>query len=321
MQEAPRAGARVLTMLAHPLHVRIVRAHAGEALRLAELHERTEWPAHTTLRAAIDNLREAGVLQRNEVSRMPYAVANDLTDAGRDVLFVVDALERWLAASPQGPIAVDGDAAKGAIKALADGWTSTMVRELASEPASLTELDRQIPDVSYPSLERRLKRLRETRQVEPSTASGRGQPFEATDWLRYSVAPLCAAGRCERLHMREQSAPITAVEIEAAFLLAMPLVKLSESTSGTCMLSVLPEAGEDGKNPAPAGVIVEVERGSIVSCLPEVDKGAAVWALGTPMEWLNAVIDGHLEGLRIGGQSPQLTVDLINGLHLALFGE
>jgi DNA-binding HxlR family transcriptional regulator len=319
-QEEPRAGARVLTLLANPLHVRIVRTHAEQPLRLAELHERTEWPAQTTLRAAVGNLRRFGVLTRHEVSRMPYGVANELTEAGRELLFVADVLERWLARAPQGPIELDSDAAKGAVKALADGWSSTMVRELASEPASLTELDRQIPEVSYPSLERRLKRMRATRQVEPSSVNGRGQPFEATDWLRHSVAPLSAAGRCERRHMREESAPITAIEVEAAFLLAIPLVPLSESASGTCTLTARAESENGDGRGGFAGVTVDVEDGVIVRCVPQVQQDASTWALGSPGTWLDAVIDGRLESLRLGGAMPQLAADLVNGLHLALFG-
>ena len=35
--------------------------------------------------------------------------------------------------------------------------------------------------------------------------------------------------------------------------------------------------------------------------------------------WLDAVIDGRIEGLRLGGRYPQLALDLVAGLHLALF--
>ena len=316
-----RAGARVLTLLANPLHSRILRAHQSGALRATELNEKTEWPAQTTLRAAVTKLRRRGLLDRRELSGMPYGVATELTPVGHEVLFVADEVERWLEKSPQGPIPPDSDAAKGAVKALAAGWSSTMVRALAIEPASLTDLDRRIPEISYPSLERRLSRLRATRQVEPSPVEGRGTPFEVTDWLRHSVAPLCAAGRCERRHMREETAPITPVEIEASFLLALPIAPLPESANGTCVLSVLPEAGEHGEEDhSVAGVTVEVKNGALLSCRPELPKDAPVWALGEPMAWLNAVIDGHLEDLRFGDTKPQLTADLVNGLHLALFG-
>jgi DNA-binding HxlR family transcriptional regulator len=321
-QDDARAGARVLTLLANPLNGRILRAQTGKPLRLAELHEKTSWPPQTTLRAAIGKLRALGLLERRELGGMPYGVANELSPAGEDMLFVADVVERWLTRGPQGPIPIDSDAGKGAIKALTEGWSSTMVRALASEPTSLTELDRRIPGVSYPSLERRLSRMRVTRQVEPAPGQGRSRPYAVTDWLRHSVAPLCAASRCERRHMREESAPITEVEIEAAFLLAVPLAPLPESSNGICILSVPTEDGEsaDGQ-PSLAGVTVEVERGAVVRCVPELERGVPTWALGSPMTWLDAIIEGRLEGLRFGGSSPQLAADLVHGVHLGLFGD
>jgi DNA-binding HxlR family transcriptional regulator len=318
--DEPRAGARVLNLLASPLNVRIVQAHADGHLRLAELHERTEWPAQTTLRAAVGTLREFGVFEQREVSRMPYGIATELTDAGRELLFVIDVVDRWLDRGPQGPIPIDSDAAKAAIKALAGGWSSTMVRQLASEPASLTDLDRRISDMSYPSLERRLARMRSTKQVEPAPSEGRGQPFEVTDWLRHSIAPLCASARCERRFMREESPPITAIEIEAAFLLSAPLALLPESADGSCLLSVPAdrEAGDNG-SPSLAGVSVEVERGKLIRCVPQLEPGTPTWALGSPSTWLNAIIEGKLEHLRLSGARPQLAADLIHGIHVALF--
>jgi DNA-binding HxlR family transcriptional regulator len=314
----------VLTILANPLHVRILRAHAEGALRATELNERTGWPAQTTLRAAVGNLRDAGLLDRREVTMMPLGVATELTAAGRDALFAADVIERWLAKSPDGPMPLDSDKAKGAMKTLAAGWNTKMVRSLAYEPASLTELAQRIPEVSYPSLERRFTRMRNTHQIEPSPAPGRGSPYSVTPWLRHAIAPLCASARCERRHMRDESAPITEVEIEAAFLLAMPVAPLPETANGTCILSVLPEADAEGRQLeriSPAGVTIEVEAGTVVRCVPQIEKETPIWALGTPMDWMNAVIDGHFEGLRFGDARPQLAADLVNGMHLVLFGD
>ena len=312
----------MLNLLANPLTGRILRAHAEKPLRLAEVHEETGWPPQTTLRAAIGRLRSLGFLNRRELGGMPYGVANELSPAGEEVLFVASVLERWLRQAPLGPIEIDSEAGKAAIKALAGGWSSTMVWALASEPASLTELDRRIPDISYPSLERRLSRMRATRQVEPTPGGGRGRPFAVTEWLRQSVAPLCAAGRCERLYLREESAPITAVEIEAAFLLCAPLSLLPESSEGTCVLTVTTEGLNGGSgDPKVAGVTIEVAEGRIVRCVAEVQEDVPTWALGTPMTWLNAVIEGKLEGLRFGGASPQLAADMAQGIHLGLFGD
>ena len=42
------------------------------------------------------------------------------------------------------------------------------------------------------------------------------------------------------------------------------------------------------------------------------------WAIGTSDAWLDAVIDGRMEDLRIGGAQPQLACDLAQGLNSVL---
>jgi DNA-binding HxlR family transcriptional regulator len=319
-----RAGSRVLSLFANPLNARILRAHADGPQRLAELPEKIGSPAQTTLRAALSNLRDVGALGKRKLGGSRFAVENELTPAGREMLFVADVVERWLAHAPEGPIPPDSREAKGAVKALAGGWSSTVMRALASRPFTLTELDRLIPGVSYPSLERRLARMRATRQIEPVETEGRGRPYLVTDWLRRAIAPLCAAGRCERRHLPDDSAPITHVEVEAAFLLSVPLAHLPPSANGPCMLAVQTGAGESsgqGDNRRLAGVTVEFHRGQAVSYAAGVEERPATWALGTPETWLDVVIDGQLDALRLGGARPQLALDLANGVHFALFGE
>jgi DNA-binding HxlR family transcriptional regulator len=315
-----RAGGLVLSLFATPLNALILRAHADGPLRLAGLNDKMGWAAHTTLRASLTNLLQVGALEKIKTGESRLAVENQLTAAGREMIFVADVVEAWLAASPDGPIAPDSEAAKGAVKALAGGWSSTLMRALAGRPFTLTELDSMIPRISYPALERRLARMRTTRQIEAVDAQGRGTPYVATDWLRQAIAPLCAAGRCERRHLPEKSAPITHVEVEAAFMLALPLVSLPESAGGNCMLVVQTEACKprDG-NRGLAGVTVEVERGRVVSCAARVVHGPPTWALGTAETWLDVVIDGQLENLRLGGARPELALDLVTGLHSALF--
>jgi hypothetical protein len=141
-----------------------------------------------------------------------------------------------------------------------------------------------------------------------------------TDWLRQAIAPLCAAGRCERRHMGEGSGPITAVEVEASFLLTVPLVPLRGGVHGSCMLAVQTDPVEpDDVEPKLAGVTVEVERGQVISCIPEIGVEPTTWAVGAPEAWLDVVIDGGVEDLRIGGVNPQLALDLVTGIHFSLF--
>lgn len=317
-----RAGSLVLSVFENPLNARILRAHASGPQRLAELQERVGWSAQTTVRAALANLRQLGVLVKEVVGNSPHAVATELTPAGEEMLFVADRVDAWLALCPAGPIPSDGEAAKGAIKALAGGWSSTLMRVLANRPGTLTELDSLIPDVSYPSLERRISWMRTTGQVATVETQGRGTPYVVTDWLRHAIAPLCAAGRCERRHLNAESGPITDIEVEASFLLAIPLAPLPAYANGSCMLVAQTDPVEpDEKEPGLAGVTVEIERGQVISSVPQVSTEPTTWAVGTPEAWLDVVIDGRIDDLRIGGAKPQLALDLIAGLHIALFGD
>jgi len=309
-----RAGARVLSLFASPLNALVVRALAEETLRLAELRERVGGPAQTTLRGYLCDLVDLGVVARVEKRAMPYSVSRELTPEGQELLFVVDILERWLAETPQGEIKLGTEPAKAAIKALTDGWGSAILRALAAQPLSLTELDEMIADVSYPALERRLSIMRITGQIEAVPSSGNGTPYTITDWARRSIAPLSAAGRWERLHLAEEAGPVTWVEVEAAFLMALPLVELPEDAEGECVLAA--DTKEEDKRIA--GVHIVIERGEVVSADAELKSEPPTFALGAAPAWLDAVIEGQLSGLHIRGDK-KLVTSLVQGLHGALF--
>lgn len=310
----------MLSLIAGPLSVPILRAHLEGPLRLPDLRERIGGAAQTTLRGQVGNLRGIGALERHVRGGMPYTVENELTDVGRGVLAVAEIVEAWLARAPQGAIVLGSEPAKGAIRALIGGWGSAMLRALAARPLSLTELSSVIGDHSYPALERRLSAMRAARQVEPRPNGGRGaKPYAVTDWTREAVGPLVAAGRCECDHLPELTEPLTRIDIEAAFLLAVPLVDLQVTRSSSCLLAV--DTGSGGHlEPTDrlAGVHVEIEEGAVTGCNSRLEQEPRTWALGSTQSWVDAILEGSLVGLRIGGDEPDLAEDLIKHLHGAL---
>ncbi len=320
-----RAGGTALSLCAGPLTVPILRAHTEGPLRFPELRERIGGAAQTTLRSQVGNLRELDALAKRERGGMPYTVENELTEVGRAVLLVADALEAWLERAPQGPISLGSEPAKAAIRALVGAWGSTMLRALAARPLSLTELDGLIADLSYPGIERRLAAMRAARQVEQAPGQGAGRPYAVTPWLRQAVAPISVAGRCECRHLADEAEVLTRIDIEAAFLLSVPLVKLPEGHSGECLLAVdtsgseLAPAESESAHPRLAGVRVTVVDGRVVSCVSKLENDPGTWVLGTVETWLDAFIEGRLDGLRIGGDDPglvrSLTAELYNSLH------
>jgi DNA-binding HxlR family transcriptional regulator len=311
----------VLSLIAGPLSIPILRAHLEGPLRLPDLRERIGGAAQTTLRGQVGNLRAIGALERHVRSGMPYTVENELTEVGRGVLGVATTVEAWLAQAPQGSILLGSEPAKGAIRALVGAWGSTTLRALAARPLSLTELSSVIPDLSYPALERRLSAMRAARQVELRPDGGRGaKPYAVTEWTRQAVGPLTAAGRCECEHLAEVTEPLTRIDIEAAFLLSVPLVDLTVNYSGSCLLAVDTGSGNEGEpRDRLAGVHVEIEEGTVVSCVSRLEQEPSTWALGTVSSWLDAILEGQLGRLRMGGENPKLATALIEGLYASLF--
>jgi DNA-binding HxlR family transcriptional regulator len=308
------AGEQALTILATPLNFMILRALAEQPMRLADLRRATGLPAQTTLRGHLASLEELGVLCKRPTDQMPYAVENALTPMGHELLDVAAALERWLSRAPDGPVALDTGAGKGMVKALVDGWGSTIMRRLGSAQMSLTELDRLIPELSYPALERRLSSMRMAGLIEARESTGAGTPYAVTDWARRGVVPLVAASKCERIHLQAQASPITQADIEAAFLMATPLVGLPLSASGTCQLEV--EADPiDARGQA--GISVTVERGRVVYCNSELGAAPGDFAVGSAQTWFTAIRDGTASLLRFGGNR-RIAEGVVVALHAAM---
>lgn len=311
--QRPRAGAKALSVLATPLNFLILRALSERPMRLAELRKATGLPAQTTLRGHLGSLGEVGLVAKRPTRQMPYAVENELMPMGEELLGVAERLEAWLAKAPDGPISIESGAAKGAVKALIDGWGSTMLRALAGQPLSLTELDSKIVNLSYPALERRLSSMRIAGLVEAQESDGAGTPYAVTDWGRRGVAPLAAAGYCEGTYMESSSAPVASLDIEAAFLLATPLAGMPAGAAGCCQLEV--EPGPGGL-PEAAGIQALIEDGRVVSCESRLVPSPGAYASGSAPTWFNAVAAGDTRRLRFGG-GRRLAEDLVHGLHTA----
>ena len=308
-----RAGVHALSLLSTPFNAAAVAALGQGPRPLIELRRETGSPPQTTMRGHLRLLAAEGVVTKSREKDFPGRVDYELTESGRDLLLVAQVLARWLADSPEGPIELGSNAAKNAIRALAEGWGTNIIRALATRPLTLTELDTVISGLSYPSLERRLGAMRTLRQIEPLQVSSRGTPYAVTDWLRKSIAPLTAAARWERRRMRERAPAITSRDVEAAFLLTLPLLRMPPEASGTCRLAVSTLNGDQ------AGVIALVRDGTAASCGTRLDAKTDAWALGPSGSWLSAVIECDVASLEIGGRS-DLAATLVEGLHRELFG-
>jgi DNA-binding HxlR family transcriptional regulator len=308
-----RSGERTLALLSIPLNLSVIRALSERPMRLPELRQATGLPAQTTLRGHLSGLEEIGALAKRPTRRMPYAIENELTPMGEELLGVARSLDTWLQRSPAGAISLESRAAKGIVKAFVDGWGSCVVSTLATRPMSLTELDREITEFSYPALERRLSSMRMAGLIEAQPGRASGTPYALTEWARRGVRPLAAAARCERVHMRDRAAPVTEADVEGALLLATPLANLSEEDSGVCQLQVEAAQGLAKES----GVRVEVKHGRVVACESGIAGDSSSYAAGTTAKWLAAIKEGAIEELHFGGGG-QLAEGLVRAMHLTL---
>jgi len=307
-----RAGTNALTLLSSPINVYVLEALAARPRSLVDLRRAAGSPAHTTLRGYLRTLTELGILERNRQDGFAGAVEYALVDPGRELLNVTATLRNWLALAPDGALSLGSGAAKSAIGALVEGWGTSILRVLAAEPRSLTELDALIAGLSYPSLERRLAAMRLAGQAKRQSGNASGSPYAVTDWSRRSIAPLAAAARWERQHLREQTPPITPNDAEAAFLLSVPLLSLPAELNGSCRLAV------EFPPHRLAGVVADVEAGRVVSCVSRLEADAGGWASGSAGDWLRAVMDQDSRQLEIGGDC-HLVEAVVDGLRQALF--
>lgn len=310
-----RSGAHALLLLGTPLNFHVLQALEDGPKQQVDLRRATGSPAQTTLRAHLKELAEAGTIVKKRANRFPGTLEFELTAAGRDLLAVAATLERWLGSAPEGPLSLGTETGKAAVKALCNGWSTTMLRALATRPLSLTELDRIISAFNYPSLERRLAAMRLVGQVQARRGNGTGTPYAVTDWTRRAVGPLLAAIRWECRRVPERTPPPTRIDAEAAFLLAVPLLRLPADLSGSCRLAVELSNGRKHKL---AGVLVTVEDGRITGCATRLDGCPDAWTSGSFATWLTALLKADTKSLETGGDGA-LVRSLLDGLHLALF--
>jgi len=311
-----RAGAFALSLLSVPLNVHVLHALDDEPRSLLDLRRAVGSPPQTTMRGHLRILTRLNVLERRRQPIFPGSIDYQLGPAAAPLLEVGEVIKAWLANAPDRPLELGEPAAKSAIKAFADGWSSAIVRALAARSLTLTELNKLISGTSYPSLERRLGAMRLAGQIDICPGQHRGTPYFATDWARQAVAPLFAAARWERDYAPAEAAPLGRIDFEAAFLLAASLLELPEELSGRCRLAVVSRNG-DGE-PSVAGAMLGVGEGRVVSCSSRLQGEASAWVAGSAADWIPAVVEHRTEQLELGGDC-DLATAVVDELHGSLF--
>jgi DNA-binding HxlR family transcriptional regulator len=310
-----RAGSFALSLFSTPLNVHVLRALENEPRPLVDLRRAAGSPPQTTTRGHLRSLTEHGILSRRQQKEFPGAVEYELGPGGAELLQVARILEGWLAEAPEEPVTLGSTAAKSVLKSLVAGWDSMIIRALAARPLSLTELSKLIPGLNYPSLERRLGGLRMAGLVKAQTGEGRSTPYAATEWLRQAAGPIAAAARWEREQAPAGNGALGRLDVEAIFLLAVPLLSLSKAVSSSFRLGV--EVRSSSGEAALAGVQAQLEQGAVSGCTTRLGGKVGASAAGPAPVWLRALSDGEMAGLELSGDCG-LAKEIVDGLHTAL---
>jgi len=312
-----RAGAQTLTLVGAPRNYLILQALAEGPKGQLDLRRAAGSPAQSTLRGHLKALEGIGAVVRRRRDVFPGALEYALTEPGRELLAVAAHLCLWLESAPAEPLELGSDPGKAAVKGLVDGWLAGMLSPLSDAPLSLTELDKRLSAVSYPTIERRLETMRLAEQVEMKPRTGAGTPYAVTPWLRQGIAPLAAAARWEHRNDAAGTTPVARADIESALTLAAPLLGLDPSLSGLLQIAVRPPTAR-GKSQRSLGLI-EVRGGKVVG-LAEIypQRKPDAWASGTVDGWFTTIIDGERGDLRVSGD--RILADALLGqIHSRLF--
>lgn len=303
-----------LSLLAVPLNAALLEALTAGAKSLVGLRRAVGSPPTTTMERHLRGLARAGVVERRGRNAFSGEARVGLTPGGHGLLDAAAALKGWLAAAPGAQLEFGTADAGRTVRALVNGWSDGTVRVLAARPLSLAEFDRIVKSASSASLERRLRAMQLAGLIEPVPGAGSVLRYRPTPWLQHAITPLAAAAHWERLNGVEGARPISRLDVEAAFLLATPLVQLPRQLDGVCRLMVKVQPVESKH----AGALVTVERGQVVSCVTRFHGHADSWVAGSPSSWLQAVIKGQAESLETGGDDA-LAGGLLESLHSVLF--
>jgi len=225
-------------------------------------------------------------------------------------------LESWLQSRPAGPLTLGPEAAS-VLSALSRGWSSSAIHALAAGPLALGEATEAVlsPELPLGAASGIFEAMEDVGLLAHIYGAEEAELVEATDWLRGAIGPLAAAARLEAAEGRDDATLIDELDVEAAFLLALPLVTgLPAEMSSSCRLTVTVA----GWRPRLAGVAVLIDQGEVASVTSDLTIWSDTFASGTALDWIDTLIDPASSKLDVSG-ALDVPFALLAGLHETLF--
>jgi DNA-binding HxlR family transcriptional regulator len=304
--------ANVLRLLSAGASGAILMALGEGPLRTKELTARIAGYAPRTIYRYSTKLAEVGLIDRDEEPGVPSKVVHTLAASGRELF---DLLGAYASASlkrlPSGEIAAPD---WGALAVVADFWETGIVDALSRHPRSLTELAHYEHDLSFHQISRRATLLSRDGFIEVATGSGRGRRYTLTPKARRATGLIAGIGRWRRRHVVSEGSGLNTAEAAGLMRAALPLVVLPDHGGKRFELRIAPVGERVAVEPVWAAIEGD---GAIVNCpdpLENVDSAAH----GNVTVWVDSVLDGPRNGLKVTGDS-QLIVDCLRQLHATLW--
>lgn len=290
-------------------------ALGAEPLRTMELTERIAGYSPRTVYRYATRLTQLGLIDRDEEEGVPSKVVHSLTaPRGRELYELVAAYaEIAMKRLPGGGI---GGAEWGALALVAELWESGMIAALNLGPKSLTELTHGEHGLSFHQVSRRAGIFVRSGFVCEIPGTGRYRRYALTDKTRLAMGLVAGIGRWRRRHVvPEGSTGLSAEEAAGLMRTALPLIVLPGHTGKSFELRVAP-TGESEKKVEPVWSNV-ADDGSVVNH-PAPPGTVDAAAHGNVIAWVDSVLDGPRNGLRVKGDA-ELIGDCLRTLHASLW--
>jgi DNA-binding HxlR family transcriptional regulator len=305
----------VLRLLSAGASGGILMALGKGPLRTKELTERISGYASRTIYRYATRLTQIGVVERDEEPGVPSKVVHSLTEPrGREFYELIDAFARVsLEQLPNGEIQ---ESEWGALALIADLWESGMIDQLNLGPKSLTELTEGGHGLSFHQVSRRANLLVRGGFIEEAAASGRHRRYALTAKARRVMGLVAGIGRWRRRHVVPGGATGLSVADAAGLMrTVLPLVVLPDHAGKNFELKIV-SVGETeaAEEPVWGGI---GEDGSVVNYPAPLEPVHSA-AHGNVMAWVDSVLDGPRNGLKVKGD-PQLIADCLRHLHATLW--
>ncbi len=150
-------GVSTIQLLAEKSTVQVMRGLTGGPLRPSELEQLLPGVAHSALMHRLAGLAQKGAVTHERIAGVPPRAYYSLADAGRALLQIPEASERWEQCwSSQAP---RGYPRAWALRLLADERARAIMRALADKPLRPTGLERRLPGFGRSATRWRLSQL------------------------------------------------------------------------------------------------------------------------------------------------------------------